>query len=563
MINLRMRVHLTAAIFVVTTMCGCALDSAVASDLPEWYSGNRVQIHTRARIDRDELPSESDIFFRLPNEVKRIGASVFVRHIKGSCEGTWWPSSVGRMNSVAASYDGDLAARLIEDAHNQGLRQIVYYRHFCDRWTWETHPEWLVRSRDGKIVQKQGHDRAFPYASLVSPFADYAVTQFKELAERGADGFYFDEIHTPREGDFSEYAQQKFRDEYGQELLTATDQQVAEFRQQIIVEFLARVRREVESINPGILTLISINTVNLDNLRVAHAPKYEDSFNNWLGGLESTATVLTDVGGGYPHMWRGPAETDSLYTVGRYLTFGTIYNRDIREDEFFQVPDELHPEFAQIFELGRKVSPAMKDVIPYRHARIVINGDFQIRQAPLDGQHVNRWRELVGERIPAGYLSLRQILENGIPRGTQVLVVPEGNGWEASMELSPEVQGVLEDFQSAGGLVLDAETVGDGDWIARVFDHGVPITADGGDSRLGLAVYSDRAASKYVVNISSYESDDIVLRLSKNVFSMPDSVSESVTGQILTVEETDNEWRIAVPRVEVMAQVVIRFASDN
>ena len=540
-------------------VAGCASKPAAADGNPEWYSGERVQIHTRARIDRKALPPESDIFWQLPAEVKRIGANVSVRHIKGSCEGTWWPSSIGEMDPVAKTYDGDLAARLIEDAHAQGLKQIVYYRHFCDRWVMVNHPEWLALSREGKPVTKPGHDRPYPYVSLLSPFEDYAITHLTELAERGADGFYFDEIHTARDGDFSEYAQRAYRERYGKDLLDATDAEVLTFRQEIIAGFLTSAVDAIHSVNPDAVTFVSVNSLSLDALQIGDAPKYEDSFNNWLGGMESAATILSDLSGGNPHIWRGPTEFDSLYTVGRYLTFGAIYNRDIKENEFFKVPHELHPHVADLFELSRKVSPAMKDVYPYRFVRVAVNGELQVRKAPLDGQLVNRWRSLVAERIPAGYLSFKQMLDEGIPVDTRVVVIPEGNGWEAPMTVSEELQGVLDEFEAGGGYVVGAEAAGEGGWIRAVKDRGVPLTASGGSSDLGVVVYRNDDGSKYVVNISEYESSDIVLELSSEWFDMPSSVVESVSGQKIEVITTEAGWELRLPRVDTMAQVVILF----
>jgi hypothetical protein len=303
---------------------------------------------------------------------------------------------------------------------------------------------------------------------------------------------------------------------------------------------------------------MSVNTVNLDNLRIADAPKYEDSFNNWLGGLESTATVLSDVGEGYPHMWRGPAEQDSLYTAARYMTFGAIYNRDIREREFFSVPHDLHNEYRDLFELSRKISPAMADVKPYRFARVLLNGEFPVRQVPLDGQIVDRWRELIAARIPAGYLSLGQISESGIPADTQVLVVPEGNGWEAPMDLSPSVKSALTEFEKGGGLVLWSEDLDEGGWLKTIKDRPVPIVAKGGEENLGMAVYRNSDGTKYVINISAHHSKDVTLSLSSEFFKNPVSAHENVSGQELEIRKSaTGQWEINLLEIETMAQVVV------
>lgn len=551
------RCVVTFSVLVIST--GISLFPAYA-DTPEWYNGARVQIHTRMTLGKWDSRSHSDIFRQLPEQVKRLGVTAFTRHIKGGGEGAWWPSRVGIMEPSLEKYEGDLAAELIKDAHRNGLKQIAYYRHMEDNWAAREHPEWRVLDRYGNKVTAKRSDA---YMSFASPYADFVITRLVELAQRGADGFYFDEIHVPRNGDFSSFAQKKYRAKYGKDLLEAPAADALSFRQEIIAGFISRATQAVHAINPEIVTLTSVNTVNLDILRNGDAPKYEDTFNNWLGGLESAATVLTDVGGGYPHLWRAPKEKDDIHVVARYLTFGAIYNRDIQEKEFFRTPHEVNQTYAELFDLGRKISPAMRDVTPYRFARVVINGDFAIRQAPLDSQLVGSWQQLLDERIPAGYISFKQILEDGIPAETRVLVIPEGNGWEAPMEIPDGLNPLLKEFTAKGGLVLLAEDVGEGGWIRAIQAQGIPVSATGGSSNLGMVVYRNASGSKMVVNLSDYQVADVALQLSATYFGKPVSITESITGKNLAAQNTDKGWVIKVPEFENMAQIVIVLGSKE
>ena len=551
--------RLIAAYFLLALSVGTGL-TPVHADTPEWYNGARVQIHTRMGLKYLDIDSEPRIFWQLPEQARRLGVTVLTRHIKGGAEGAWWPSSVGVMHPRVEEYEGDLAADLIEDAHRNGLKQIVYYRHMDDNWAARNHPDWRVLDRQGQPVQAKRSDA---YMSFASPYADFVITRLRELAERGADGFYFDSSHIPRDGDFSAFAQDNYRTKYGGELLQAPDDATLSFRQEMLADFFNRATKAVHEINPEIVTLISVNTVNLDVLRNADAPKYEDTFNNWLGGLESAATVLTDVGGGYPHLWRAPKEVDSLFVAARYLTFGAIYNRDVSERAFFKIPHELNQEYAELFALGQKISPAMRDVIPYRFARVVINGDLAIRKSPLDSQLTGRWRQLINERIPAGYISFEQILRDGVPAETRVLVIPEGNGWEAPMDIPDDVQVGLQEFAANGGLVLQAEAVAEGGWIEAIKSRGIPVSASGGSRDLGMAVYHNASGSKLVVNIADFQSDDVQLQLSKAFFSEPLSITESRTDQELDAQSIDGSWVIAVPDFNSMAQVVIKFAPQE
>ena len=549
-----------AVVFSFLVVCTGINHPPLYADTPAWYSGARVQIHTRMPVQKCSKDSEPNIFWHLPEQVRRMGVSVLTRHIKGGGEGAWWPSRVGIMDPRAEKCDDDLAAVLIKDAHQNGVKQIAYYRHMEDNWAAREHPEWRVLDRQGLTVKAKRSDA---YMSFASPYADFVITRLVELAQRGADGFYFDEIHIPRDGDFSSFAQEKFKAKYDKDLLTASDEDALSFRQEIIAEFMTRATEAVHEINSEIVTLLSVNTLKLDVLRSANAPKYEDTFNNWLGGLESAATVLTDVGGGYPHLWRAPREVDSLNVAARYLAFGAIYNRDILGNKFFEIPHESNPSYADLFKLGQQISPAMSDVSPYRHVRVVVNGDLEVRKSPLDSQLVGRWRQLVNERIPAGYISFKQILEDGIPTETRVLVIPEGNGWEAPMDIPEKVQPLLQDFTAKGGLVLQAEDVAEGGWIKTIKGRGVPVTATGGSSDLGLVVYQNTDASKLVVNLADYKADDLVLKLSNAYFTKPSRIIESRTGRDLEAQKTENGWTIAVPGFKAMAQIVIKFIPEK
>jgi hypothetical protein len=547
-----MRSNGKSQISLILLIC-FSFESVTAQDKPEWYNGNRFSVHTRLSIKQQWWDSAQ--FWDWPDELNRMGVSVSVRHIKGAEEGAWWKSSVGTIHprvydaEADGMEDGDIAAMIIRDAHENDIKQIAYYRHPDDKWAENNHPDWLCRNRANKVVQTATRGA---WMSLASPYGDFVITRIKELAERGADGIYFDGKHIPPDGDFNSYAQEKYSAWHGgADLLATSTKQAKAFRQELLVDFFTRATKAFHKINTEGVILMSANRSSLDSLRAADAPKYEALFNGNLGGLPVAATILTDIGGGYPHLWRNTS--DSLYTAARYIAFGAIYNRDVKEAEVYDVPDSLHKDYAAIFELGLKVSPAMKDVEPLRYARVLMNGSMIVKETKLSNKIPDAWTLLRKARIPAGFLSYAQLKEGGAPAGTEVLVVPIYNRNDVPNNLGAAV----DDFEGSGGLVIYKNDISD--MISMIAARGpVPISSYGGNGSTGMITFTN--SQKVVVNISAKNQNNLVVTLSSQYYDRPAKVIETVTGKTLTVANTSDGWVIEGPAVSVMAQLVITFS---
>jgi hypothetical protein len=87
----------------------------------------------------------------------------------------------------------------------------------------------------------------------------------------GADGIYFDETHIPADGDFSEPSKKLFQERYGKDMLTASLDEVAKFRQEIMAETYLHVKNELVARKPDIVLLLSANTVGLKLLKEYYA----------------------------------------------------------------------------------------------------------------------------------------------------------------------------------------------------------------------------------------------------------------------------------------------------
>lgn len=227
--------------------------------IPEWYGRNRVQVLS-SLLARD---IGKPYFFDFPAELAKAGVTVLTREIKSGDEQPWWPSKYGSELPAAKSFTkngANLAKDIIDQCHKLNIKLIVYYRHQEDSQMLANHPDWAVKDINSKnISTKRG-----VFLSLLSPYRDVLIERIKELSAYGADGFYFDEIHIPIKGDFSIYAQQRYKSIYGTDLLQdyrmGKITQFFEFRNNIIKSFFNDLRDTLATYNYHPMLIVSGNS---------------------------------------------------------------------------------------------------------------------------------------------------------------------------------------------------------------------------------------------------------------------------------------------------------------
>ncbi|QNN24810.1 hypothetical protein HED60_21870 [Planctomycetales bacterium ZRK34] len=465
---------LMLGVCLLATGCQQANQSADDYVLPAWYEQYRVHAHTRLSPNWRDKP----IFLEAGHKLHDLGFHVITRHIKTGHEGAWWPSEVGAVEPWAQQTD--YAQKIIDEAHDAGSRIIVYHRHMEDAAMAVEHPDWICVHPDGKPALK----RRGLVLCMNSPYPDFVLTRLKELAARGADGFYFDEMHMPKDGCWCDYCRKRFTDETGLNPPAKIDpadpvyQKYIDFNNETIRRTFARWRKALHADYPKLVILIGSNSYpamterhTTDKLyRIADAMKTEYSlparrgpnriFTKDKSMVEPDADERQALGwalsrdaaeGRPPHVWAHGLVNDlhARFATAALITHGCIANLDNNEKN---IPDaEL---FAGSTELGNRVSPAFAGARPLRWA--AVHHNEAARDALLPDESAawkqvlyptfGAYRALLKAHVPVGVVT-DSLLEDGRLDGYKLLFLPSEN-------LTAKQKANVEAFKRRGGVVV-------------------------------------------------------------------------------------------------------------
>lgn len=586
------------------------LDGAADYQLPDWYGERRVHAHTRLS------PSfiEKDVFFTAAAGFREMGVRTFARHIKSGREGAWWPSAVGAI--LPAAQDRNLAKEIIDSAHAEGCRILVYHRHMEDEYMAEQHPDWVCRDWNGKEL-RSGRGA---YMCFNSPYPDYLLTRSLELVDLGADGFYYDEVHMPKSGCWCDYCKQRFKDETGLDHPEEADpddpvwQRLIDFNNLTIERTFLKWREAIHERNPELVMLVGSNTWpamgerHMTNrlFRIADSMKTEFSLPARAGAMSIFAqdptmqmpekdaklalgyTLARDACDGRPaHVWTHGLldEASTLYAVAGVVTHGCISHLDIPENT---IPNMM---FRAAYELGDKVSPHFAGTVPIRWAAVHYSEHARDKHAtdplamwkqvlyPVYGAYL----ALLRAHLPVGIITDSQ-LEEGLLDGYQVLFLP------APDDLTDAMRAMVERFGTEGGLVVRQQP----GWQWRGADGGqeaaiaafmaavgdrvqsAPVQVTGGPERLHAVAFRSRDGTRLTVSLANDfswvytgrrpEADDLTeytkapppcegVSVLLRGMDLTGEVREAVSGETLSVTATDGGIEVAVPEFEYMAVV--------
>lgn len=597
---------------------GLVRDSAIAAtftkdesiyQLPTWFLKNRVQAHTRLTLNFIDSP----IFFNVAKEFKKMGASVYTRHIKTGDEGAWWSSAVGAV--IPEARERNIALEIIKDAHNEGCKIIVYHRHMEDKYMAEEHPDWVcVNWKGNRLNSSRGH-----YMCFNSPYAGYFQKRLIELVNMGADGFYLDEIHMPKSGCWCRHCKEKFIKETGYnhpKNINHKDpvwNKLADFNNRTIERTIKKWRDAVHSKNGEVVMLVSgymwpaMTDRHLSNrlFRVADSMKTEFSLplrvpehsiftvDNTMSPFEKDIKLALgycmarDAADGRPaHIWvHGVTrEAASLYATAGVLTHGCIANIDIGEET---IPNKM---FNAAFALGNKVSPYIADATPLRWCAIhysELSRDQYITQSSDEAVKktiypvYGAFAVLLRAHLPVGIVTDSQV-EDGLLNDYKILFLPDKGGFTDKMRSE------VKRFEQQGGIVIEQQS----DWIwydrkkkARAESafmamlssaiNSSRIQVIGGTEKMHTTAFANRSSKKIVVllcnDFSWLQTGERQLEKStafipqpcsgvKCVLHMNTNVKEAVNilnGERLIVRKEDGSISIDIPKFEYMSAVVI------
>ena len=474
--------------------------------LPKWFDANRVQGHTRLSLGAPPaFWYGTPEFEQAAAAFKRLGAAVFTRHVKSADEDPWWPTDLpvdadGRPHSdrprvirgVTLQPGDDVAKEIIDEAHREGLRIVTYYWHASEATVAGLSPEWICRRPRGQPMKSP---RSI-HLDITGPYREVVLKRLLELAERGADGFFFDYRH---EGCWRTALEEAWIAETGdtrappppkrEEQPTERYLEFLDFRARKIEETFAYWRARVKAQHRNVVFVISTDDfahfvdrgVTTRLARIADSPKnefhqavqkrIEDFFVQHRlvlakppGHVRQSLSWTILRGSSQerpPHIWHPgvPNVDQAVALAGSLLTFGAVANMDAYEGSLIGQTDQRGKTpvegLKQAFALGKRVSPYLAGSRPLRWATV----HFGERSRNERGAHyVTMWQQvlwpLVGayqvlseDGLPVGVVNDEQ-LEGGELDDYSLLVLPNPN------ELSSAQAGEVAAFKARSGGVL-------------------------------------------------------------------------------------------------------------
>jgi hypothetical protein len=490
----------------------------VGARLPRWFEANRVQGQTRLALGKYDPPRPrfwygTHEFNEAARGFAQLGAGAFARHVKSGAEDPWWPTKEpldvdGRphssrprdINGVTLRPGKNVAKEVIDEAHAEGLRIIVYYWDAAEATVAALHPEWICRRRPGRRVMDSGRG---PALDLSGPYRDVVVTRLLELAEMGADGFLFDHFHLPREGCWYTALEADWIASTGDRVApppprkgeepSARYLEFLEFRARRIEETFTYWRDAVKARHPKVVFVVSVDDfaslmnrgVTTRLARVADSAKNEfwqvlhpqvdhrvfETYRRVLakppGHVRQSLswTALRDSSDGRPpHIWHPgvPSSEQAVALAASLVTFGAIANMDVYEGSLITRKNQRGKTPVEglelAFDLGKRVSPHLAGAKPLRWAAV----HFGERSRNGRGaDYLTMWRQvlwpLLGpymvlseDGLPVGIVNDDQLTPSGLA-GYRVLVLPN------PAELTSSQRQAVWQFRGIGGAVIDAD----------------------------------------------------------------------------------------------------------
>lgn len=488
-----------------------------ASRLPRWFDVNRVQGHTRLALGKHVPPPPPPRFWYGTNEFDQagsgfrdLGAGAFTRHVKSADEDPWWPTELPLdddgvphsdrprdINGVILEPGENVAKAIIREAHAEGLKIIAYYWDASEETLALRNPDWVCRDTDDDPI----HERRGTSLDLTGPYREVVLTRLLELADVGADGFFFDHFHLPLQGCWHTALEAAWIADTGDdeappppgkgEEPSRRYLEFLDFRARRIEETFAYWRDGVKARHPNVVFVISTDifaalmdrgvTTRLARIadsakneycqalrrRVTHRvfAKYPKVLEEPPGHVRQSLswTVLRDSSEGRPpHIWHPgvPNEDQAEALAGSLLTFGAVANMDAYEGSLITKTDQRGKTpvegLRKAFALGKRVSPHLARTQPLRWAAV----HFGERSRNERGaNYLAMWQQvlwpLVGpykvlseDGLPIGVVNDDQ-LEQGELDGYRLLILPNPN------ELTSAQDQTVAAFRARGSAVIE------------------------------------------------------------------------------------------------------------
>jgi hypothetical protein len=474
------------------------------SGLPRWFDANRVQGHTRLTFGRPLWYDHAGRGF------KRLGAGAFTRHVKTGDEDPWWPTKLpldddGQPHSAKPRVINDatlepgrnVAGEIIDEAHAAGLKIVTYYWDASEETLAARNPDWICLDSDR--LTPIAHPHRGTHLDLTGPYREVVLARLLELAGMGADGFFFDYRHLPRDGCWGTALEDAWRAETGEpapsrptgeENPTAGYLEFLDFRARRIEETFAYWRNRVKARHPAVVFVVSTDDFAglMDRGVTTRLARNADSAKNEYhqalhpgvthkvfttnskvlaeppGHVRQSLswTVLRDASGGRPpHIWHPgvPSADQAEALAASLLTFGAIANMDAYEGSLVDESDHIGKTpvagLRRAFALGRVVSPHLAGTQALRWAAVHFGErsrskrgfEFLAMWQQVLWPLVGPYKVLTEDGLPVGVVNDDQ-LAHGELADYRLLILPTPDELTAAQERQ------VAAFKARGGEVI-------------------------------------------------------------------------------------------------------------
>jgi hypothetical protein len=451
----------------------------------------------------------TDEFNQAAAGFRELGAGAFTRHLKSGDEDPGWPTAKPidpdgvvhsdrprDINGIILEPGENVAKAIIDEAHAQGLKIIAYY--------WDASEETVVRLQDDWVCRRPHHGKELKsprciQLDLTGPYREVVLTRLLELADMGADGFFFDSRHIHRAGCWGTALEAAWKAETGEDAppLPKPGEEPSpryleflDFRARKIEETFNYWRDKVKDRHRNVVFVISTDDfaalidrgVTTRLARIADSAKNEycqavrnrvttDLFKNNTvlkeppGHVRQSLswTVLRDSSEGRPpHIWHPgvPNEDQAEALAASLLTFGAVANMDVYERSLITKDNQRGKTpvegLKRAFALGKVVSPHLARTKPLRWAAAHF-GERSRNERGVD--YLAMWQQvlwpLLGpyevlseDGLPIGVVNDDQ-LKQGELDGYRLLILPNPN------ELTFGQDQTVGAFRARGGAVIE------------------------------------------------------------------------------------------------------------
>jgi hypothetical protein len=163
-----------------------------------------------------------------------------------------YPTKVGKQH--AAFQGRNVLQEMIDECHQRQIAVVLYCSLIYDRWCGDMHPEWRIRTWEGKI---HGQDDRHAVMCINSPYRDYVRSFVEEICQNFRfEGIRFDMTFWPAVC-YCQYCRERFNREVGGELPQTVDwldEKWVSFqrsRERWLIDFAAIATRTVRASQRG------------------------------------------------------------------------------------------------------------------------------------------------------------------------------------------------------------------------------------------------------------------------------------------------------------------------